>query len=76
MKSNRKATISRNSDKSQKRKSGNPKTMPEPSAAERTGTEEKLLASETRYRRLFETAKDGILILDGDTGEIVDVNPF
>jgi two-component system, cell cycle sensor histidine kinase and response regulator CckA len=33
-------------------------------------------ASETRYRRLFEAAKDGILILDAATGEIVDVNPF
>jgi PAS domain S-box-containing protein len=33
-------------------------------------------ASETRYRRLFESAKDGILILDADTGRIVDVNPF
>lgn len=32
--------------------------------------------SEARYRRLFETAKDGILILDGDTGRITDVNPF
>jgi PAS domain S-box-containing protein len=32
--------------------------------------------SETRYRRLFETAKDGILILDADNGMIVDVNPF
>jgi diguanylate cyclase (GGDEF)-like protein/PAS domain S-box-containing protein len=32
--------------------------------------------SEIRYRRLFETAKDGILILDGDTGSIVDANPF
>jgi len=32
--------------------------------------------SEARYRRLFETAKDGILILDGDTGGITDVNPF
>jgi len=32
--------------------------------------------SETRYRRLFETAKDGILILDFKTGQIVDVNPF
>ncbi len=38
--------------------------------------EEKLFTSETQYRRLFEAAKDGILILDGDTGEIVDVNPF
>ena len=31
---------------------------------------------EKRYRRLFESAKDGILILDADTGRIVDVNPF
>lgn len=35
-----------------------------------------LVESESRYRRLFETAKDGILILDGDTGRITDVNPF
>lgn len=35
-----------------------------------------LEASELRYRRLFETAQDGILILDGTTGRIVDVNPF
>jgi PAS domain S-box-containing protein len=35
-----------------------------------------LSASESRYRRLFESAKDGILILDGTTGRIVDVNPF
>jgi two-component system, cell cycle sensor histidine kinase and response regulator CckA len=34
------------------------------------------IASETRYRRLFESAKDGILILDADSGRIVDVNPF
>lgn len=32
--------------------------------------------SETRYRRLFESARDGILILDADTGEIEDANPF
>lgn len=32
--------------------------------------------SETRYRRLFESAKDGILILDAETGMIADVNPF
>ena len=38
--------------------------------------EEKLQNSETRYRRLFETAKDGILILDAYTGQIVDVNPY
>ncbi|TAN49766.1 MAG: PAS domain S-box protein [Methylococcaceae bacterium] len=33
-------------------------------------------ASEQRYRRLFEAAKDGILILDAETGMIVDANPF
>ena len=35
-----------------------------------------LEASEVRYRRLFETAKDGILILDADSGKIIDSNPF
>lgn len=35
-----------------------------------------LSASEIRYRSLFESAKDGILILDAQTGMIVDVNPF
>ncbi len=37
---------------------------------------ESLTISETRYRRLFESAKDGILILDAETGKIMDVNPF
>ncbi|MFH0994360.1 MAG: response regulator [Pseudomonadota bacterium] len=37
---------------------------------------EALQDSEKRYRRLFESAKDGILILDADTGKVVDVNPF
>jgi PAS domain S-box-containing protein len=41
---------------------------------EKTG--EALQDSEKRYRRLFESAKDGILILDADTGKVVDVNPF
>jgi diguanylate cyclase (GGDEF)-like protein/PAS domain S-box-containing protein len=35
-----------------------------------------LQASEVRYRRLFEAAQDGILILDAATGEIDDANPF
>lgn len=35
-----------------------------------------LRTSELRYRRLFESAQDGILILDGETGEIIDANPF
>ncbi len=38
--------------------------------------ERALEISELRYRRLFETAQDGILILDGDTGKIIDANPF
>lgn len=37
---------------------------------------EALRASEIQYRRLFEAAKDGILILDADTGAITAVNPF
>jgi two-component system cell cycle sensor histidine kinase/response regulator CckA len=36
----------------------------------------RLQESEERYRRLFETAQDGIAILNGETGEIDDVNPF
>lgn len=38
--------------------------------------EKELIASEIRYRRLFESAKDGILILNAETGKIADVNPF
>ena len=38
--------------------------------------EQALRDSEIRYRRLFETAQDGILILDARTGSITDVNPF
>ena len=34
-----------------------------------------LCVSEVRYRRLFETARDGIMIVDTKTGGIVDVNP-
>ncbi len=38
--------------------------------------EERLNASELRYRRLFEAARDGILILNARTGMVDDVNPF
>ena len=38
--------------------------------------ETSLKDSEIRYRRLFEAAQDGILILDARTGAITDVNPF
>ena len=43
---------------------------------EKERTAESLQDSEKRYRRLFESAKDGILILDADTGKVVDANPF
>jgi PAS domain S-box-containing protein len=38
--------------------------------------EQSLINSELRYRRLFESAQDGILILDAKTGSISDVNPY
>jgi two-component system CheB/CheR fusion protein len=37
---------------------------------------EEALLMENRYLHLFESAKDGILILDAETGCIIDVNPF
>ena len=43
---------------------------------QRKRAEEALTTSEVRYRRLFEAARDGILILDADTGMVVNVNPF
>jgi diguanylate cyclase (GGDEF)-like protein/PAS domain S-box-containing protein len=38
--------------------------------------ENPLADSELRYRRLFEAAQDGILILDAETGQITEANPF
>ena len=40
------------------------------------GVEPALVKSESRYRRLFEAAQDGILILNFNTARIEDVNPF
>jgi PAS domain S-box-containing protein len=37
--------------------------------------EQILRTSEVKYRRLFETAKDGVIIVDEESGVIVDVNP-
>ena len=45
----------------------------------RTGTakkEQALRSSELRYRRLFEAAQEGILILDATTGVVEDANPY
>ncbi len=43
---------------------------------EQLASRETVRRSEVRYRRLFEAAQDGILILDADSGHVVDVNPF
>ena len=43
---------------------------------ERRRHEAKVLVSEIRYRRLFETAHDGVLIVDPGARKIVDANPF
>jgi PAS domain S-box-containing protein len=37
--------------------------------------ENELRESEERYRRLFETSKDGILLLDKQNGNIININP-
>ncbi len=42
----------------------------------RNKMDEGIKASEVKFRRFFETAQDGILILDGNTGKIEDVNPY
>jgi diguanylate cyclase (GGDEF)-like protein/PAS domain S-box-containing protein len=57
------------------------KTNKPPSASlgeegERERERENLRSSETRYRRLFEAARDGILIVDTGSRKITDVNPY
>ena len=44
--------------------------------ADQVSKDDLIRKSEQRYRRLFETAQDGILILDFQTGAIQDANPF
>ncbi len=52
------------------------KTKPAKRGLDRSRAEPSLENSELRYRRLFETTQDGILILDAKTGAITDVNPY
>ncbi len=55
---------------------GKPDASPQPDILNPDQVQNDLTISEIRYRRLFESAKDGILILDAVTGKILDVNPF
>jgi len=55
---------------------GQPRKDGSHTATESGNALELLKTSETRYRRLFETAQDGILLLDAETGQITDLNPF
>jgi two-component system, cell cycle sensor histidine kinase and response regulator CckA len=50
--------------------------QPEMLEPDRKEMEDGLKTSELRFRRLFETAQDGILIVDAETGVIEVVNPF
>jgi PAS domain S-box-containing protein len=43
--------------------------------ARRQAEREVRASEEIRYRRLFETAQDGIVLLDADTGQITNANP-
>jgi PAS domain S-box-containing protein len=43
---------------------------------DRKAADDKVRVSEIRYRRLFEAAHDGVLLLDPVTAKIVDANPF
>ncbi len=52
------------------------KNDPQSELAPPSDESEALRASELSYRRLFEAARDGILILEAGTGRISDVNPF
>ncbi len=56
-----------------------PTPAPRPVADDATAAEAvaaALRTSETRYRRLFEAAQDGILVIDAGTGQIEDANPY
>jgi PAS domain S-box-containing protein len=44
--------------------------------SQRRRQEQALLISEIRFRRLFETAHDGVLLLDPKTRQITEANPF
>jgi PAS domain S-box-containing protein len=70
------ARLAKQEDKPALRPSVNGAELSGSEIAERKRIQDAMKISEIRYRRLFETAKDGILILEADTGRITDANPF
>ena len=50
--------------------------LPGPKRPVPNAGESALRTSEEKFRRLSETAQDGILLLDARTGKIKDANPF
>ena len=73
-----KGVVSRASDEAKRKRSGfsGDSAPPNTDLTELKRIADALQESELRYRRLFETAKDGILILDAESGQITDVNPY
>ncbi len=53
-----------------------PRPDPSTTTALPQARSDSLRVSESRYRRLFETARDGILLLNAETAQIEDVNPY
>ena len=72
----------KNMHKSQPKQAGGQGMIPKVQSGKNQPSKKKQLpelpghTSEEKFRRLFEAAQDGILLLDAETGIISDVNPF
>jgi two-component system cell cycle sensor histidine kinase/response regulator CckA len=69
-------TIITNAKLSQLRKTVNKMLETRNVSRDRKTTEQALLISEIRYRRLFESAQEGIILIDAENKKIMDINPF
>jgi len=49
---------------------------PKIAVSDQTEVEQALINSELRYQRLFDSALEGIMILNAETGMISNVNPY
>src|SRR5512144_1045355 len=70
------ARLAGREDKLANRTSGKGGEAPESEIDKGKQVQEARTVSEIRYRRLFEAVEEGILILNADTGQITDANPF